>query len=70
MSPLGWHRIRCEECRGKGIAEYIDVWPRPCDVCHGLGEINVPVRIPPIAWLGLAIMLLSLALLWHALTGD
>ena len=35
-------KITCGECRGSGTAEYIDVWARPCDACHGEGELNPP----------------------------
>jgi hypothetical protein len=31
---------RCEECKGSGIAEYIDHMARPCDACHGEGILT------------------------------
>lgn len=33
---------KCGECGGSGTAEYIGVWARPCDACHGDGELNIP----------------------------
>jgi hypothetical protein len=36
-------KIVCGECRGSGIAEYIAHWARPCDACHGDGDLNVPM---------------------------
>lgn len=35
-------KIVCGECGGNGIAEHIESWPRPCDACHGDGELKVP----------------------------
>ena len=36
-------KIRCRECRGTGVVEYIDVWARHCDACHGDGELDLPI---------------------------
>lgn len=30
----------CRECKGSGVAEYIDHMARPCDACHGEGTQN------------------------------
>jgi hypothetical protein len=30
----------CRECKGSGVAEYIDHWARPCDICHGEGFLR------------------------------
>jgi hypothetical protein len=30
----------CRECKGSGVAEYIDHWARPCDTCHGEGFLR------------------------------
>jgi DnaJ-class molecular chaperone len=35
----------CPECLGDGIAEYIDVYARPCDACRGEGEIVCYIAI-------------------------
>lgn len=29
----------CAECNGKGYAEIIEHWERPCDACHGEGYV-------------------------------
>jgi hypothetical protein len=31
---------KCGECRGSGVAEYIDHMARPCDACHGNGFLR------------------------------
>lgn len=64
-APLGWRVERCDVCEGSGVEP--GGWPYPCEACHGQGEIPVPLHIPPIAWLGIAVMLLSIALLYHSL---
>lgn len=30
--------MQCPECRGRGYAEIIGGWERPCDACKGTGE--------------------------------
>lgn len=30
--------LQCPECRGRGYAERIGGWERPCDACKGTGE--------------------------------
>ena len=36
-------KFKCGECGGDGVAEYIDHWARPCDACHGDGELDGPI---------------------------
>jgi hypothetical protein len=33
--------MKCRECKGTGVAEMIGGYPRPCDACHGKGEIKI-----------------------------
>jgi hypothetical protein len=35
----------CAECNGKGVAETIAGWGRPCDACHGEGRIANPMDV-------------------------
>ena len=34
---IGWLDEECGECRGSGVDEYIDGFPRDCAACHGTG---------------------------------
>lgn len=34
-------KLECIECCGTGVAENIGGWARPCDACHGEGDIFV-----------------------------
>jgi len=38
----------CAECNGKGYAELIDGWERPCDACRGEGFVMDKAEQPTI----------------------
>jgi len=38
------YKIECTECNGTGVAENIGGWARPCDACHGEGDIYVELQ--------------------------
>ena len=39
---MGKVKTSCKECGGKGYAEIIEHWERPCDACHGKGFLFLP----------------------------
>lgn len=50
LSLLRGHRVRCEQCRGRGWLSMLDAapcdavaasrFPEPCDVCNGWGSLS------------------------------
>jgi hypothetical protein len=42
--PREQGEVKCLECRGRGWVERIDMYERPCDVCHGDGFIAAIVK--------------------------
>lgn len=38
------YKIECAECTGTGVAENIGGWARPCDACHGEGDVYVELE--------------------------
>jgi hypothetical protein len=42
----------CGECNGTGVAEHICGYTRPCDACHGSGDVQpLPVKDEDAEWL-------------------